>query len=231
MKTFKQIKVPALLLLVGICPPLLAKDYIVEMIFFADKHEASSNSSQVFTGPVMPDTRGAILLNDDGLLHDFIPYPPETLTLVNQATALVESGRYKILQHVAWLQPGLTKEEAIAVRIHAGKDYSNEFKDRPSAQTDSGETNVINQSLHELDGTVKVVLGRYLHVYTDLVYRLPHSMDATSTTNSLDHSPVLANFAIKTHRKMRGKELHYLDHPLLGILVEIRPVELEQKNQ
>jgi len=231
VKTLKQIKAPALLLLVSICSPLFAKDYIVEMIFFADKHETSSNSSHVSTRPVTPDTQEAILLNDDALLHDFIPYPPEELTLVNQATALAESGRYKILQHVAWLQPGLTKEEAIAVRIHAGKDYSDEFKDQSSAQTGPSEPNVNNQPLNELDGTVKVVLGRYLHVYTDLVYRRPYSLGATSTSNSLDRNLVLADFAIKTHRKMRGKELHYLDHPLLGVLVEIRPVELEQKSQ
>ena len=30
---------------------------------------------------------------------------------------------------MAWLQPGLAREDAIAVRVHAGKNYKDEFND------------------------------------------------------------------------------------------------------
>ena len=30
---------------------------------------------------------------------------------------------------------------------------------------------------------------------------------------------------INSHRRMRSKELHYIDHPLVGILIQINPVE------
>lgn len=241
----EQIKAFVLLLLLGICPPSFAKDYIVEMIFFADRDETASNSMHASPRLVIPDLQNAILLDDDAIFHEFIPYPPEELTLVKQATALAKSGRYRVLHHIAWLQPGFTEKDALAVRIHAGKNYSGEFRQSSLFQADSSEPKsfvdqplnelddsvkvqpLVDQPLNELDGTVKVVLGRYLHVYTDLVYRQPASVD--STPDASGHSPILADFAVKTHRKMRSKELHYLDHPLLGILVEIRPVELEQE--
>ena len=124
------------------------------------------------------------------------------------------------------MQPGLAREEAIPIRIHAGKNYRNEFKERSFAQADFSDRKLPkNHPVNELDGTVKVVLGRYLHVYTDLAYRRPFSLSSVSEDNALGRDRVLADFAIKTHRKMRSKTLHYLDHPLLGILVEIRPAD------
>jgi hypothetical protein len=31
--------------------------------------------------------------------------------------------------------------------------------------------------------------------------------------------------SMRQHRKMRSSELHYLDHPLLGLLIQITPYE------
>jgi hypothetical protein len=32
-------------------------------------------------------------------------------------------------------------------------------------------------------------------------------------------------YPIKSHRRMRSRELHYLDHPMVGILVMAMPVK------
>lgn len=222
MNNFNQVKASFLLIFLCICPTAFAKDYIVEMVFFVNVQGAAANSIHVSTQPVTPDLQGAILLNDSAISRGFIPYPQEALRLGNKAAALNKSGRYKVLKHIAWLQPGLAKEEAIPVRIHAGKNYSSEFKERSFAQSDFSDRKLrTNQPANELDGTIKVILGRYLHVYTDLAYRRPYTVSA----DALGRDRVLADFAIKTHRKMRSSELHYIDHPLLGILVEIRPAD------
>jgi hypothetical protein len=226
MRPYSRYKASILILLFSLSSHSLAKDYIVEMVFFADTRGVSSNYVHVSTQPVNPDLGDAILLSSGATSSGFIPYPQETFRLKNKAAALSKSGRYQVLKHIAWLQPGLAKEEAIAVRIHAGKDYRNEFKERSFAQADFSDRKLsANQPVNELDGTIKVVLGRYLHVYTDLAYRRPFNLSAASTENPLGRDRVLADFAIKTHRKMRSKTLHYIDHPLLGILVEIRPAD------
>ena len=217
----RQINILVFLLALSICQVTNAKDYIVEMVFFADTG-ASSQSLHISTQPVIPDLQGAIFLDDSAHNYGFIPYPQEAFILKNAAAALSKTGRYRILKHIAWLQPGLAKEEAIAVRIHAGKNYRNKFKERSFAQADfSDRSPPKNHPVNELDGTVKVVLGRYLHVYTNLAYRRPYTVSA----NALGREYVLADFPIKTHRKMRSKQLHYIDHPMLGILVEIRPAD------
>ncbi len=219
--------------LIGACPPLFGKDYIIEMVFFANQRERIANSVYISTRPVTPALQNAVLLNENAATYGFTLLPPEALTLTEQAAALEESGRYRTLRHVAWRQPGLAGKDARAVRIYAGENYKNEFGGRlptnandpitdpppPEKTRTSTDKSTTISTLVELDGTITVVLGRYLHVYTDLVYRRPY------VTDSLPRQRALAEFAVKTHRKMRSKELHYLDHPLLGILVTIRPVE------
>jgi hypothetical protein len=55
-----------------------------------------------------------------------------------------------------------------------------------------------------LSGLIRMSQGRYLHLDTDLILR-----DAVSSQP----------YRIKLHRRMRSDELHYVDHPRLGILI------------
>jgi len=56
-------------------------------------------------------------------------------------------------------------------------------------------------------GTVRVSRGRYLHVDLDLLYR-----DGDG------------EYRFRSHRRMRSNEIHYLDHPMFGVLILITPL-------
>ena len=60
-------------------------------------------------------------------------------------------------------------------------------------------------------GLIRVSLGRYLHLDVDLLLTDP----ATGQS-----------YRIIDHRRMRSEQLNHLDHPKLGILVQIMPVKL-----
>lgn len=212
-------KLTFLIFLFFVSQNALSKDYIVEMIFFANT-KGSTESVHISNKAIIPDLGGAISLNNGGS-NGFIPLTSDTFTLSGKAQALANSGKYKVLKHMSWLQPGLAKEDSIAVQVHAGKNFSNEFKERAFTSADfSDRATTTNNPVNELNGTVKIVLGRFLHLYTDLVYRKTFSI---GSSDALGRSEVLADFPVKTHRKMRSKTLHYIDHPYLGILIEIRP--------
>lgn len=102
-----------------------------------------------------------------------------------------------------------------------------------------------DRSKAAIDGTLKVHRARYLHVEADLLYYRPLPADADvngAGTPGLPDSPdtalieqLLAEgdatprlFRLSESRRMRSRELHYLDHPLFGALVEIWPVELPE---
>ncbi len=61
----------------------------------------------------------------------------------------------------------------------------------------------------KLDGTLRVYLTRFLHVDTDLLYQ----REGTEIPVRLQAS-----------RRMRSGELHFLDHPLFGVLILVTPL-------
>ena len=64
-----------------------------------------------------------------------------------------------------------------------------------------------------------MALSRFLHVYTDL---------ALTKTGLSNFGYNLQSFIVKSHRRMRSRTLHYIDHPKLGMLMLITPYEPEQ---
>ena len=135
-----------------------------------------------------------------------------------------------MLQYSAWRQAGLKSADAFEI------DISN-LKNTHKSQTENA-----------ISGQVKVVLARYLHFYSNLEYQqpndhidtietLPDSKDTNTEKNS-DHetknivlNTVNNTYTLQSHRRMRSKELHYIDHPLVGILIQINPVDPTPVNQ
>ena len=66
-------------------------------------------------------------------------------------------------------------------------------------------------------GTVKVSVARYLHVELDLLYRRSGDDAAVAP----EGTPTW--FRLESERRMRSRELHYVDHPLFGVLMRITP--------
>ena len=92
-----------------------------------------------------------------------------------------------------------------------------------------------HQGLYELEGKITIALSRYLHTYTDLVLRRPRqSVDPvlrnpardSLLTASLADTRILNNHNLKEHRRMRSKNLHYLDNPEFAMLILITPFEV-----
>ena len=93
------------------------------------------------------------------------------------------------------------------------------------------------QGLYELEGKVTVALSRYLHLHTDLVLRRPRrsidpvlnspAQNRTLAAYSAD-TLILDNHSLSEHRRMRSKNLHYLDNPEFGMLALITPYEVPE---
>ncbi|NNJ98273.1 MAG: hypothetical protein HKP12_14060, partial [Gammaproteobacteria bacterium] len=132
------------------------------------------------------------------------------------AKKLRSNKRYNVLVHKAWRQPGLSHKDAVDIAIDS----------RPTrAGTASAAKTLQSNSIH---GTVKIVLARYLHIYTDLIYRQPLTTQTSAWGGT--YSKQYKEFPVNFHRRMRSKELHYIDHPLVGILVMAMPVAAKEKS-
>lgn len=88
--------------------------------------------------------------------------------------------------------------------------------------------------LYELEGKISIALSRYLHAFTDLVLRKPRlttdpelrnaATEAYLAANAAD-TRILNNHHLREQRRMRSRNLHYLDSPEFGMLILITPYE------
>ena len=130
------------------------------------------------------------------------------------------SSEYKVLFYSAWRQTGLDKNNAFEIDI-------NELANAHTSKSDN-----------TLNGNLKVVLARYLHFYADLDYQrqddkknintetIDTTADGTTEDKEINENIISKQtYPMQMHRRMRSKELHYIDHPLVGLLIQINPTE------
>lgn len=155
------------------------------------------------------------------------------LSLTNSAEQMSRAGD-RILLHQAWRQPVRERAHAFAVLIEGGDvlpepllmpevgtDANASGPDQPVMDSsgqmttlpelDTAEDNIPAREIRQLQGALRFHLSRYLHLEPLLWYG--------SDTDANQRIWV----KIDQNRRMRSEELHYLDHPLFGLLVRITP--------
>jgi hypothetical protein len=142
--------------------------------------------------------------------------PADTFVLRTEARRLERSGQGRILFHGRWLQAVPPREAAEPVLVTGGVGFD---------------------GVRELMGSAAVTVGRYLHFQVALNYTAPE-LGATPAVLAMrgDGGIELVNPALPPRgymtmvqsRRMRSEELHYLDHPKLGVIVRIDPVAIPQ---
>jgi len=194
-------------------PSVFATDYLVELVLFETKAGKKLSAGGLY----YPKVGKSIGLNSDAARAAGFLSIEDGLSLSDNASAMASSGRYRVLRHMAWRQPGLDGESAQAVRINLGaatklylpdnlKPYDNFI---PASLTPAVDQ-TREASIYTVTGTIKVRLGRFLHMETHLVFTDPDTGQG---------------FKLRDSRKMRSRELHYIDNPRFGILTRILPLD------
>jgi hypothetical protein len=132
------------------------------------------------------------------------------------------SKEYNVLFYGSWRQTGLADKKAFDINI---EELTNTHK---------------TTSKNTLNGSFKLVLARYLHIYSDMEYKRKLDKDETAAQKTDSNNELIepvtkitaienTGYPINMHRRMRSKELHYIDHPLVGILIQINPVKVSKE--
>ena len=121
----------------------------------------------------------------------------DELTLTTEARKLGRKG-VKIIQHGKWIQSVPSRENPQKALIQLGESSSTDF---------------------QVEGYLSVTKSRFLHFEAKLWLSAITSSSSINTKN-------LGHAVIHESRRMRSKELHYIDHPLFGLLVTIRPIPI-----
>ncbi len=134
--------------------------------------------------------------------------PAEQMRLAKVARRLTQSGNYKVLFHKAWAQPFINNKRITWIAIKGGESAYNQ---------------------HRLQGTIGLSLGRFLHLFPNLTLNeFNQKLANQQLAEVLGHLPfqqaqVWQQYQLSGTRKMRSKELHYVDHPKMVLLIRIDP--------
>lgn len=143
---------------------------------------------------------------------------PEVFTLRREANQVSRRGGGRILFHGRWLQSVPPRETPVSILLNS-----------PGSEAQA----------NELTGSVAVTLGRYLHFQAALNYTAPAlgvrpvqpAMDLNGRAELLTPSAIDGSrgyMTLTASRRMRSTELHYIDHPKLGVVVRIDPVAIPE---
>lgn len=125
--------------------------------------------------------------------------------MVGERIRLEKSGQYRILHHAAWQQPASHPDETYPVRLTNGKAFSEASPDAPA-----------------LDGSLRLSKEQFLQIDLNLLYHYPAAaLDPDGESAESD------GLLLQVNRKLRSGDLNYLDHPRVGVLAQVTPVEEE----
>lgn len=198
--------------------------FTVEVIVFAN--QGSENLDNEYWADISEiPARSAITLKPTtaGELDEFQILPASLLSLNSEKNRIKASSKYRVMYHAGWMQSVPETQNPKPIRIQGGE--------------------ILDNGMYELDGYIAVGRGRYLHFRPDLYFSrsltptesnlLPVKSDAQTMRTTISgaipsaglYIPEILTVNLNQARRMRSKELHFIDHPLFGILVEMTPVE------
>ena len=237
-----------ILLIVGSNPALSQEDeeiryYDVELIIFENQSQDTESTEVWKNSGVLQVPEDSITLGRPLSVKLAPEYNPkqsfkllaaEDLLLQEEMASLKGTEQYKVLLHTGWRQPGMPKDKAFSVNFkHAIAEITDDENSNAGiagpaeqASTAQAATAEPTNTIGNLQGVIKIVLSRYLHTDVELVYKkkadtdLVNRFDADYLENRAGKSNV---YYLKQNRRMRSKELHYIDHPVIGVLLKITP--------
>lgn len=192
-----------------------------------------TNSIELITD--VPEDEGPAGANGSKTLVPFQELGKESYRLDGIYQALKLSRYYRPLYHTSWQQPALSAPSSRAVHLEAFYETDETEGDQPPEQAAiqiPGETYQPQETL--FDGTILVRSTRFLHVDVDIAY-FPESMPGANQETGVDtenqegiYHPHADYVRMRESRKIKLNELHYFDHPLFGVILQVSRIETKE---
>lgn len=221
--------------------PLLDRlDQAVSLRQPADDNQVSAPLPATNLNPKAEIPRRWPLVNlESGEEEPFVVLPRPLLQLTGEARRLHESRGRRVLLHTGWNMPVADQANTDFIRLHAGERIGNHHL------VDGTLGIYVGRFLHvqaELNQTRYEFSQEPLPLFFD-ENSLPRSLNDDFTQRQTpmqsleERSPTfrmgprqvpVESAHFQENRRMRSNELHYIDHPRLGLLIQFTPYEQMQ---
>ena len=187
--------------------------FTAEIIVFDDLRNEGLRAEHWPADPGEPSLRNAVELTrpheagSDDAARAYRLAGPSELSLNAVRDRLRRTAHYRPFLHVGWRLPGLPRSAARPAHVSPRL-----------VDSGAGDAERVGGERPTVHGTVTVSLARYLQVEVDLLYSRPASGQAVASNTAP------TRFRLVSQRRMRSGELHYIDHPLFGVLILLTPL-------
>jgi hypothetical protein len=191
--------------------------YQVELIVFG---RPDTNSQEIWPNNFqLAYPENLVVVKDEANAEGMKLLPAAERTLNPQSSVLAKSGSYTLLYHQAWRQTIYGRKANLL--ITGGKTFNGH---------------------QELEGFISLSVGQYLKLQTNL-WLTQFAPAGSQVTESWPELPVIPgaeaapntqDYLVKRvvklsqQRSMRSNEIHYIDHPLMGVIIKIFPYDAGQ---
>lgn len=189
MLTASSFTLPFLTLMLAVTLPVSAAEpsaYDVEIIIFS--HKASGDHGEQWSVPVKDNASPGFFPD-----NEFTELDGSVYQLNDLSYGLRHSRGYAVLFHKAWRQVAYDRNRAAPYPVHSS--------------TSDGRYNI--------EGAVKLVRERYLHLDVDLLMSAPGSYETQPAS-----APA---FQLREKRRIKSNVVHYFDHPRFGMIANVTP--------
>lgn len=196
--------------------------YQVELIAFArNSAEAETEENWDRKYNLHYPARLVSLQAADGSDATFQMLGADAMQLKREADAIASRRNWRVLLHTAWRQTVDNPQQSTAVLINGGKQFGAHY---------------------ELEGTFTLSVDHFLLADANL-WLSKFANGAMISPTTLPNLPsTLANggadsagyvptqiIVLQEQRRLRSGELHYFDHPRLGLIVLVTPIKNPQQ--
>ena len=165
----------------------------------------------------------------DKVLIPYLELPEESQRLGKDFQILKLSADYRPLLHVTWEQPGYDADTGRAVHLEKRVETGDQGQELPPALA---ENQIKDDAYHApepvIDGTIRLRTTRFLHVDVDFAYFPDNFLQILrqQQQNAGNPQQLVVNqhadyVRLRESRKIKLNELHYFDHPLFGVLLQV----------
>ncbi|RKF19542.1 hypothetical protein DBZ36_03490 [Alginatibacterium sediminis] len=173
-----------------------------------------------------------------------------SLRLKRQYNSLRTHAGFTPMLHIAWRETVLPKHRAQHNGFQAGENFADRDNNDgiELSQVINDALASTNQNW-EIDGSIRVYLQHYLYIEAQMLLKQevtkqielePVLSEATNTSIDSDESnvvvgeftdiietptqtvSVLESYKFDQKRRVKSDEVHYFDHPLMGLVIQIR---------
>jgi len=209
------------------------------------------DSTAIIKAPCVPKKLSEIpvLVNDsifDSEKNGFQLLAEDKLQLTPQREKLTEHASFKPLLHLAWRMPVDSKVKALPIHLIAGENLALTMPAEADQVSDAAAS-----PKWTIDGNFKIYVDHYLFIDSQLLVRqkitqdIPLEVDQEAIENIDENvqivkqneqvnplpshkETIIAESLFDQNRRLRSGEIHYFDHPLMGMIVQIRKIPKDE---